>query len=203
MDVSSSRSAAVRDARALRALTWMLTVSGYLWAFTGVMGLLQLVGFAVGKVPVSKPEDVPVAAVFAVVGLAKGYVELKGRSMLRRPGAAVTPGLRVFVWIWLPAFVLAAANLVFMAVALAVLIAGVMVGVFGTIFTLGLAWRKVWDNPLWDLSGKLWGVLEAEAGVFEAITREPAGAVAVLVVLGAILFGPTVAALMVLRRGAS
>lgn len=197
-----SNEAAARDAQVLRTLTRMLAISGYFWMFAGAIGVLRLVGILVGEVPVSGPEEMGAAAAMSV-GLVKGSVELKGRSALRRPGAAVTPGLRAFARIWLPAFALAAVHLAYMAVALAVLIAGALVGVFGTIFTLGLGSRSAWDNSLWNLSRTLWGVLEGELAVFEALAQEPVGAAVLFVVVGAFLFGPTVAAILVLRRGAA
>lgn len=190
------------DARVLRTLTRMLAISGSFWVLAGVIGVARLVGILVGQVPVSGPEEVGAAAAMAV-GLAKGIVELKGRATLRRSGAAVTPGLRAFARLWLPAFVLVAVHAAYMTVALAVRIAGAIVGVFGTIFTLGLGSQRAWDNPLWNFAGTLWGVLEAELAVLEWLAQRPLGAALLFVVAGAFLFGPTAAAILVLRRRAA
>lgn len=199
MDVPSNEA---NDARVLRTLTRMWAISGYFWVFAGAIGVARLVGILVGEVPVSGPEEMGAAAAMSV-GLAKGAVELKGRAALRRSGAVVTPGLRAFGRLWLPAFVLVAVHAAYMAVALAVLIAGALIGVFGTIFTLGLGSRSAWDNPPWNFAGTLWRVLEGELAIFESLAQDPVGAAALFAVVAAFLFGPTAAAVLVLRRRAA
>lgn len=180
----------------------MLLLSWQLSAWTAFVALAQVIGGLTRKGEAHPLSGVEVAVLtgVAVLASAKAVLEFKGWSLLRREAAHVSPEIAALVKVWLPALVVLVLHAAYLAVALTMIALGVTWGILFSLVTLGLGWRQAWDNPLWNLSKTLWDWFTAEMELLQALAAHPAGALVLALFAALMLLGPTIAAILLLRR---